>query len=347
MRRSHRLISSALGVAVLVFSGLVFDSTVAGAASFTSLTLENGWTNAPFGTSNAAIKIIGGVVQLKGAIAGGTSPEAFTLPAAFRPATEVYVPIDTCNATNGRLQIEPSGAALVEAETDFSNAQCFTSLDGASFSLTTKGYKSLALENGWTNAPFGTSDAAAKKISGVVHLKGAIASGTSAEAFTLPAAFRPATEVYVPIDMCNATNGRLLIEPSGVTTVEAESDFTNAQCFTSLDGASFSLTTKGYQSLALENGWTNAPFGTSDAAAKKISGVVHLKGAIASGTSAEAFTLPAAFRPATEVYVPIDMCNATNGRLLIEPSGAATVEAESDFTNAQCFTSLDGAAFAP
>jgi len=40
------------------------------------------------------------------------------------------------------------------------------------------------------------------------------------------------------------TNKRacLVIQPTGVVTVQAEGAFSNAQCFTSLDGASFSIT---------------------------------------------------------------------------------------------------------
>jgi len=105
----------------------------------------------------------------------------------------------------------------------------------------------------------------------------------------------------------------------------------------------------GWTALTLQNGWTNSPFGTSAAAAHTISGIVHLKGAIATtGTNPVPFTLPTAFRPATAVFVPVDLCNATNGRLQIEPTGVVTVEAEGGaFSNAACFTSLDGAWFAP
>jgi hypothetical protein len=105
------------------------------ATSTTPLTLENGWTNAPFGTRNAAATTINGVVHLEGAIATtGTNPVPFTLPTAFRPSQAVFVPVDLCNATNGRLQIEPTGVVTVEAEGGtFSNAACFTSLDGVTF----------------------------------------------------------------------------------------------------------------------------------------------------------------------------------------------------------------------
>ena len=95
----------------------------------------NGWTAGPFGTSRPQVEILSGIVHLKGAIAGGTAAEAFVLPAAYRPATNVFVPVDLCNATNGRLDITPSGTVSVEQQSGdpFSNAQCFTSLEGASF----------------------------------------------------------------------------------------------------------------------------------------------------------------------------------------------------------------------
>jgi len=186
---------------------------------------------------------ISGIVHFKGAIATtGSNPVPFTLPSGFRPASVVFVPVDLCNATNGRLQIEPTGVVTVEAEGGaFSNAACFTSLDGASFAKSATSFTALTLENGWTGSPFGTSAAAVHTISGIVHFKGAIATtGSNPVPFTLPAGFRPAHAVFVPVDLCNATNGRLQIEPTGVVTVEAEGGaFSNAACFTSLDGASF------------------------------------------------------------------------------------------------------------
>jgi hypothetical protein len=43
-----------------------------------------------------------------------------------------------------------------------------------------------------------------------------------------------------------------------------------------------------------------------------------------------------------------DISNATGGRLQIEPTGVVTVQAQGGiFSNAACFTSLDGASFAP
>ena len=321
-------------------------------AAFTQLTLVNGWTNAPFSTSNAAVKAVNGIVHFKGAIATtGTNAVPFTLPTAFRPASDVYVQVDLCNAANGRLFIQTSGVVTVETEGPFSDAQCFTSLDGATFAKSATSFTALTLKNGWTGAPFSTSNPAARVISGIVHLKGAIATtGTNAVPFTLPSAFRPATAVYVPVDLCDATNGRLFIQHSGVVTVEAEGGtFSNAQCFTSLDGASFAKSASSFTSLTLANGWTGSPFGTSAPAVRTISGIVQFKGAMAtSGTNATAFTLPAGFHPAHAVYVPVDLCNATNGRLFIQHSGVVSVQAEGGtFSNASCFTSLDGVSFAP
>ncbi len=327
----------------------------AGAASakptstFTALKLKNGWVNYGFGTAGAKVADIGGIVYFQGAIRSGHSAFAFTLPKALRPATAVYVQVDLCNANKGRLYIQRSGVVEVETEGNvFSNAQCFTSLEGVSFAQSAAHFTALKLQNGWRNAPYSTSSAKVIDIGGIVHFKGAIASGNSPVLFTLPKAFRPATAVYAPVDLCNANKGRLFIKPSGVVTVQEETTFSEAHCFTSLDGASFARSAAHFTALTLKNGWTNAPFSTSNAKVANIGGIVHFKGAIASGTNSFVFTLPKAFRPAHLVYVPVDLCNANNGRLDIEHSGAVFVEEEGGtFNHAQCFTSLDGAWFKP
>lgn len=348
-----RILRSAFGLllgAALLVACVTLASTSAAAqfAGPTQLNLVNGWTNAPFGTSNAMVEESNGIVQFRGAIGNGTSATAFTLPVALAPPTTVYVPIDLCNATKGRLVISSSGVVSVQAETLFSNAQCFTSLDGAQFAVNATGYTNLTLVNGWTGAPFGTSVPAIRVIAGGVHFKGAMSTtGTNPVAFTVPTSARPKTDVYIPVDLCNATNGRLHITPAGVVDVEAEGGtFSNAQCFTSLDGAWYGPTTTGYSALALINGWTNGPFSTSIAAAANAWGSVYFKGAIATtGTNAQPFTLGPRFRPITNVYVNVDLCNATKGRLFIQTSGVVTVQAETSFSNAQCFTSLDGVSF--
>ena len=315
---------------------------------FSALGLQNGWTNAPFGTRDvgAFFDPGSGITHFSGAVAGGTSAVIFTLPPLFWPSVETFIPVDLCGATNGRLIIETNGEVRVQAEGAFSNAQCFTSLEGATYASTTAGFSGLTLQNGWTNDPPVTSIAVFGSLGGAMRFKGAISSGTNPVAFTLPAGFRPATNVYIPVDLCNATNGRLFIQPSGVATLQAENGtFSNAQCFTSLDGAWFLHDAGGTTVLTLQNGWTGAPFGTSRPAVKNINGIVHFQGAIASGTNAFAFMLPAGLAPTSNVYVPVDLCNATKGRLFIQPSGMVSVQAEGAFSNAQCFTSLDGASY--
>jgi len=247
---ARRLRRAALGAVCAIAFLLPLQFVGAGAAqasmTFVPLTLVNGWT--PAELSTPAVGDINGIVHLKGSIEHGTSPVAFTLPAGFRPATNVYVPVDMCNATNGRLDIAPSGVVSVQAEGGaFSDAQCFTSLDGASFATSASSFTPLSLVNLWTNAPYGTSDAAAANINGIVYLKGAIATpGTEPTAFNLPAGMRPSIWVYVPVDLCGATYGHLYIEPNGDVTVAPEGgpwspNWSDVQCFTSLDGVSFAL----------------------------------------------------------------------------------------------------------
>src|SRR5688572_20229050 len=73
----------------------------------------------------------------------------------------------------------------------------------------------LVLENGWSNAPYSTRNAEVTLVSNIVHLHGAIASGTTPVVFTLPTELRPQTNIYVEVDMCSSQKGRLMIEPNG------------------------------------------------------------------------------------------------------------------------------------
>ena len=337
-----------LVTALAVFCVII--STPAAFAQFkspTPLVLVNGWTDASFGTSHASVELQNNIVQFRGAINGGTSAIVATLAAGFAPETAVYIPVDICNAHKGRLFIQPNGVVQVQTETSFSDAQCFTSLDGASFALSPTGFSNLTLENGWTGAPFYTSNPAFKNVAGVVRFKGAMAtSGTSNVPFTIPSGSRPSKDVYVEVDLCDAAQGRLHITPAGAVTVESESGFAAAQCFTSLDGVFYLLTPGGIRALTPIHGWTGGPFKTASPQAVNSFGLVLFKGAVATtGTNIVAFTLPTSFRPVTSVYLPVNLCDATKGRLLIQPNGNVTVIAESQFSDAQCFTSLDGVGF--
>ena len=153
----------------------------------------------------------------------------------------VFVPVDLCNATNGGLQIEPTGVVTVQAEGGaFSNAACFTSLDGASFAKSAGSFTALTLQNGWFNSPFGNRKPGGATITGSSTSRARSRRLAPTRCRSPSAAFRPASVVFVPVDLCTATNGRLQVEPTGVVTVQAEGGaFSNAACFTSLDGVTF------------------------------------------------------------------------------------------------------------
>ncbi len=330
---------------------LVTSTMEAGAAS-SPLTLINGWTAAPHGTNAPQVSIKKGIVSFKGAIAApstNSNDEPFVLPTAYRPAVPVYVPVDLCDATNGRLIIEPSGDVLIQdQDSGLIDANCFTSLDGVSF-VRSSPVRPLTPINGWGATVIGTANPAAALVNGVVHFQGAISasSPTSAEAFVLPSVLTPSVPVYVPVDMCNSTNGRLIIGTDGSVVLQEEDQGTgNEDCFTSLDGASFVLAPNNPTLLTLEHGWTGQSSGTARASAELVKGSVRFRGAISGGTAAKAFTLPSTMRPSKNVYIQVDLCNATNGRLEAKPSGEVKVEDElGGLSNADCFTSLDGASF--
>jgi hypothetical protein len=351
---SHRLRRVAAGA--LCAAAVALPLQFAGAAMATTTTstplkLQNGWTGAAFGTAKPSVRTVSGIVTFKGGIkTKGASPVAFTLPKAFRPATNVWVPVDLCNALKGRLYIQPSGVVTVQAEKSFSAAQCFTSLDGASFAKSSSSFTPLTPKNGWINGAYGAAHVGARTISGIVHLRGAVwthSGNTNSAILTLPKAFRPATTVYASADLCNAQNGRLIIFHSGLVEVQGESSLGAAQCFTSLDGVSFARSGSSFTSLKFQNGWMNYS-AARPAAVHIISGIVTFKGAIwTKGSNGIAFTLPKADRPAGNVLVSVDTCNATRGELYIQHSSLVTVIPEGgNFSNAACFTSLDGVWFA-
>jgi hypothetical protein len=322
------------------------------APAFTGLTLVNGWANYRNGTARAAVASSNGIVHLKGGIkTSGTNPVPFTLPEGARPAHKVYVPVDLCGGDNGRLDITPAGVVTVETKggAHWGDAQCYTSLDGVSFARSASSFTPLTLKNGWVKYGFGTASPAARKISGIVHLEGAMKTkGTNQVAFTLPAGDRPALRVFVPVDLCGATNGDLFIQANGSVAVEAEGgDWSNAQCFTSLDGVSFAPSASSFTRLTLQNGWTSTGLASASPAVRVISGIVYLEGDMyTNGINPVSFTLPAGFRPAHNVAVKVALCGRDSGELIIGPGGQATVQAGGgNWANAQCQTALDGVWF--
>jgi hypothetical protein len=317
-------------------------------AHFRELTLGPGWIPAPFQYNLPGISLVGSVVQLRGAIrTSGVDSLVFTLPPGFRPLSELYVPVVLCGARRGRLHIYPSGATWLQTESgQWASAQCQTSLDGVSFVLSDAGFTGLALQNGWVGGVFATRTPGVRLISGIVHFRGAVGDGSSTSLFTLPAGFRPPTTVYVAVDLCGSTKGRLIIQPTGEVSVQAENSFADAQCFTSLEGASFATSAAAWSSLTPLNGWTGAPHSTRPPAVLNVNGVVRFQGGLATtGTELHAFTVPAQMRPATIVTIPVDMCASKKGHLVIGPDGRAAFNSGHAWSTVRCFASLEGVSY--
>lgn len=312
------------------------------ATDFTALTLLNGWTGAALGGPPAGVRALGGIVHLRGAVTGGAAAAITTLPVALRPINNVYIPVTLCNASRGRLFVQPSGVvSIISADGQLATAQCMTSLDGASFALPGSGFEAVTLENGWAGGASSTDQPGVLDVGGVLHFRGAVSGGSAARIFTLPARLRPVAEIFVPVDLCNGGSGSLRIGPNGAVGINATGPFSNAQCFTSLESVSFALTV--FTPLTLTNGWE--PYSTRRMAVGRSGNVVTLTGQVTLGTSSAIATLPAGYRPPTNVYVPASLCSFETGRILIQPSGLVSVESPIDFAQAQCFTSLDGVSF--
>jgi hypothetical protein len=316
-----------------------FARTTAGT---TPLALQNGWTNSPQSTRPAAARVIDGWVHFQGAIANGTNEAITVLPPNLRPATGTYLNVAMCDGTKGRLLVGISGVLAALPESDFAKASCITSLEGAVYPLAA--FRRLELLNGWQGGVFGSARPAATVHNGIVQLQGGVGSGTSGGIFNLPTGMRPATHVFLAVDLCNGQPGHLHIRPDGLAMVEPYA--ANAQCFTSLEGASFATSPYGFPTLTLENGWTGKANSTSQPAGRVVDGVVHLKGGI-SGGSSQVFThLPAGLRPVGGFRTtPADMCDATRGETTFGPDGESSVYVQPSLTAAHCFTSLDGITF--
>ena len=144
MEKARRRPSPATAIAIVALvialtgtAGAAIDSSAPRAPlTYTNLTLVNGWQAYGSGTRTPSAAIgSDGIVHLRGAMyqdPAGTEL-AMTLPLKFRPSGLIYVPVDMCNATNGRLYIYKTGKTYVEGEFGDADSQCFTSLEGVSF----------------------------------------------------------------------------------------------------------------------------------------------------------------------------------------------------------------------
>jgi hypothetical protein len=133
-----------------------------------------------------------------------------------------------------------TAAATAAHATNADNATHATTADKAS-TVPALVFHPLALINDWDNYN-GTDRTPSYAIDaqGVVHFRGAIENGTSNNAFTLPAAITPSSEIYLTADELFATTGRLDIDTDGNVYVEDDPDYGGSSTgFTSLDGITY------------------------------------------------------------------------------------------------------------
>jgi hypothetical protein len=105
-------------------------------------------------------------------------------------------------------------------------------------------FTNLTLQNGWFGGSFSTrTPAFAVDAQRVVHFRGAMSAPTGSvlNPFQVPEAIRPDKDVYIVVDMCDAHQGRMLIQPSGQVFVSNVDGALFPTCFTSLEGASYAL----------------------------------------------------------------------------------------------------------
>lgn len=118
------------------------------------------------------------------------------------------------------------------------------SVTSAQLHPTTVIWHNVALENGWasSNPTYKTGNPRYGVSYGIVYLSGSLhqVSGNDATIGVLPAGYRPAHELYLPIYTFEDSSGALIIEPSGVMEVESLTAI-DATTYSSLAGVSYPL----------------------------------------------------------------------------------------------------------
>ena len=191
-----------------------------------------------------------------------------------------------------------------------------------------------AFENSWENFGAAWDTAAfAKDAIGRVWVKGLVKLGDDAAAvFTLPAGYRPAATILLPIAMSNNLIGRLDINAAGEVVTRIIGAGSNAwatiTCVFTPDGVATWREIGGGGEPAFENNWVN--FGAAHNTAafyKDACGIVHIKGLVKDGTIGQTiFTLPVGYRPRGSEVVS-SLSNAAIGRLDITSDGTVVAVA--------------------
>ena len=347
-------------------------------APVTLIKLGPDWSgNAQFGSSAPAwFTDSFGIVHLQGAakqtVSSGTKADLLgTLPAAARPARNVFEIAHTLYGTYADLKIATNGNITVikprkPAVTDLR----FVSLEGITYRPTVVGSTLLPLSPGWapdvtpgTGLPGWFADG-----SGIIHLEGAVSQASTATGQNrvgiLPPAARPARNVFdilatnagtyadVEIDTSGNIN---LIDPYGFA--HKDYSFVSLEGISYSPGAIFNSLAPPFTGLNTANWSTTTTYGNSDPGWNEDSaGVVHLQGAVTltslSGDFGLVATLPSIIAPNRTVYTIVHTFDGTYADLAIQPSGQVQLIAPRppmgggdtfDYT----FVSLEGVTYQP
>jgi hypothetical protein len=317
-----------------------------------------------------------GIVHLQGAATQKvhTGPKANllgTLPAAARPARNVFQIVHTFLGTYADLKIATNGNITVinphkPAVTDYT----FVSLESITYRPSLAGSAPIALGADWagdlrrgTSAPSWFADG-----SGIIHLQGAATQTSTAGnqnlLGTLPAGARPARNVFdilatnagtyadVEID----TNGNInLIDPYGFAAKDYS--FVSLEGISYSPGAIFNSLAPPFSGLNTANWSVPTVYGNSDPGWNEDNaGVVHLQGAATltslSGNFRLLATLPAIIRPSRTVYTIVHTFEGTYADLAIQPNGQVQlIDPRSPMGNGDTFdytfVSLEGVTYHP
>ena len=273
-----------------------------------------------------------GVVHLSGAVqSNNTDAIVAILPMADRPAADSNFLGSTgvgSVSTGEALSVADvviTSAGDLEVYAPSTAPHTWVCLDGITFPAASSSlhFTSLHLRNGWVARGGSAVPSVAKEHNGIVHLIGAVASGSPAGAVAvLPQADRPAQNLYLAVETVNGVASVEITKLGSIYLFGA-----SITPFAPLDGISFPA--KGAlgsaSSIPFENGWhsEDSAWGTgSPAGAVEGSGTVHLEGSMAtSGADTWSLTLPKALRPASQVILPTYTESTTQGTIQIEPDG--------------------------
>jgi hypothetical protein len=206
------------------------------------LALRNGWNSSQFrwNTGDPSYAVRNGVVYLSGSVHQrvGSSDIFAKLPVAARPSHNLYIIVDTFDATVGVLHIFTDGTM----EAYDGSARSFTSLAGVSFPVGLLA-NTLTLENGWqsSDGTYGTGDPSYATHGGVVYLSGSLnlPSGHDGIFAQLPHSAAPAHYLYMKIYANGGAIGSLEVQPSG--ELEIFTDNSASELFSSLATISYPL----------------------------------------------------------------------------------------------------------